>query len=98
MSNFNLASSLHKHGIISDEEMGKHIDKALSSQDYYEKRLAIEHPAATSANIDKALDKDQSSMVRRVAIKHPNVTAAHIDKALGDKDNAVFEYAMRIRR
>jgi hypothetical protein len=98
MSNFNIASSLHKHGIISDAEMGEHISKALDDDDNFEVRSsAIRHPNATSTHIDKALN-DEEGYIRHEAISHQNVTSNHINKALGDENWYVQEAAQRIKK
>ena len=96
MSNFNIATSLHKHGIISDEEMGKHIDKALSGRDDDEKISAIKHPNATAAHINKALNDDHP-LVRELAIQHPNVTSEQLDREINNQRSWVGLTAAKIK-
>ena len=81
MSNFNLASEIHKHGLISDAEMRKHIDTALD-EGGDDMRNAVHHPILTPGHIDRILNSDHDHL-KLAAIMHPNASPANIDTVLG---------------
>ena len=67
MLSFDDVIELHKQGKISDVSMEYCIGMALTNQNWNIRYLAVLHPKATSAHIDKALD-DDNPYVRSAAI------------------------------
>jgi hypothetical protein len=94
MSNFNIASSLYKHGIISDAEMEKHVDKALNDKTSHPAEVdrLLQHPTITPDSIDKVLMGHNYFHKHRV-IQHPNATKENLEKAMLDKDLDIADFA-----
>ena len=95
--NFDDVIELHKRGKVSDVTMGYCLSRALYSPVWSVRELAIQHPNATVAHIDKAL-RDGNLGVRMSAIEHPNVAAAHIDKAKKDGSGIIRQSALLVKK
>ena len=93
MTTFSMASELHKRGIISNADMEKHIENALSGEDKDARQAAMAHLSYTSDHANKVLG-DVDAHTNTALTNRPNSTADHIRKVLATDDGADRAAAM----